>query len=217
MKKLTRLFFLLMTITFMPLLIWAGCAQQDETAPAPAVSTATSSSVSSSSSTPVETVTPSPSKTYELAAGSCPSASKADRTDASSTAYYYLYITHCWDAVLDTNKTDAVLRASDLMSKEWLDIQKDAAGVKNSSQNAFAQAKKIEAYSVPSVNRTVGDVDQDVAADKAVRGFTTSWYWQARDTAAQQAGGTDQIIVYLEKRAGVWEVVGEQVTSSEEN
>lgn len=216
MKKLTRLFFLLMTITFMPLLIWAGCAQQEDPAPAPAVSTAAPSSASSSSA-PVETATPSPSKTYELAAGSCPSASKADRTDASSTAYYYLYITHCWDSVLDTNKTDAVLRASDLMSKEWLDIQKDAAGVKNSSQNAFTQAKKIEAYSVPSVNRTVGDVDQDVAADKAVRGFTTSWYWQARDAAAQQAGGKDQIIVYLEKRAGVWEVVGEQVTSSEEN
>ena len=42
-------------------------------------------------------------------------------------------------------------------------------------------------------------------------------YWQARDAAGQQAGGKDQIIVYLEKRAGVWEVVGEQVTSSEEN
>lgn len=216
MKKLTRLFFLLMTITFVPLLVWVGCAQQDDPAPAPAVSAASSSSASSSSA-PAETATPSPSKSYELAAGSCPSASKADRTDASSTAYYYLYITHCWDAVLDTNKTDAVLRASDLMSKEWLETQKDAAGVKNSSQNAFAQAKKIEAYSVPSVNRTVGDVDQDVAADKAVRGFTTTWYWQARDAAAQQAGGKDQIIVYLEKRAGVWEVVGEQVTSSEEN
>lgn len=216
MKKLTRFFFLLMTITFIPLLIWAGCAQQDKPAPAPAVSTAASSSASSSSA-PVETATPSPSKTYELAAGSCPSASKADRTDAVSTAYYYIYITHCWDSVLDTNKTDAVLRASDLMSKEWLAIQKDAAEVKNSSQNSFTQAQKIEAYSVPSVNRTVGDVDQDVSADKAVRGFTTSWYWQARDAAAQQAGGKDQIIVYLEKHAGIWEVVGEQVTSSEEN
>ncbi len=217
MKKLTRLFFLLMTITFVPLLVWVGCAQQDEPAPAPPVSAASSSSVPYSSSAPAETVTPSPSKSYELAAGSCPSASKADRTDAASTAYYYLYITHCWDSVLDTNKTDAVLRASDLMSAEWLETQHDADGVKNSSQNAFTQAKKIEAYSVPSVNRTVGDVDQDVAADKAVRGFTTSWYWQARDTAAQQAGGEDQIIVYLEKHGGVWEVVGEQVTSSEEN
>lgn len=216
MKKLTRLFFLLMTITFVPVLVWVGCAQQDAPAPAPPVSAASSSSASSSSAL-AEAATPSPSKSYELAAGSCPSATKADRTDAASTAYYYLYITHCWDAVLDTNKTDAVLRASDLMSKEWLETQHDAAGVKNSSQNAFTQAKRIEAYSVPSVNRTVGDADQDVAADKAVRGFTTSWYWQARDTATQQAGGEDKIVVYLEKHAGVWEVVGEQVTSSQEN
>ena len=38
MKKLTRLFFILMTITFMPLLIWASCTQQDRSASAPSTS-----------------------------------------------------------------------------------------------------------------------------------------------------------------------------------
>ena len=70
---------------------------------------------------------------------------------------------------------------------------------------------------MPKVSRTVGDVDEDVAADKAVRGLTTEWSWLARDGSEKMPGGRDQQIIYLEKQGGQWMVVGSETTMTEEH
>lgn len=174
---------------------------------------------------PASTQQPSPSATASASAsasesaarkhadGSCTDPGKADRTDASSTAYHYVAIAHCWDSTLDQSTTSGILRASELMSAEYYDSQQEPE--RNSLQRQFNDAYAHKAYSVPSVSRTVGDIDQDVAEDKAVRGYNTKWYWQGRD-AEQIPGGRDQVIVYLEKHDGKWYVVAQQTTVSEE-
>lgn len=43
--------------------------------------------------------------------------------------------------MLDTNKTDAVLRASEVMSKEWLQTQKDAKGVRTHPKTLLRRQK----------------------------------------------------------------------------
>lgn len=173
-----------------------------------------------------ESPEPSPAETSPSAAvstahtadgGECPRSGDADRTDASSTAYYYVAISHCWDSVRDKNTAAGVLRAKELMSVSWYEQQKEGAGTRNTLQAQFGKAAKHESYSVPKVSRTVGDVDEDVAADKAVRGLTTEWSWLARDGSEKMPGGRDQQVIYLEKQGGQWMVVGSETTMTEEH
>lgn len=167
---------------------------------------------------PTETsATSSVSSSHGLADGTCPRSGDADRTDASSTAYYYAAIGHCWDSVQDKNTTAGALRAKELMSVSWFEQQKEGADTRNVLQAQFGKAAKHEGYSVPKVSRTVGDVDEDVAADKAVRGLTTEWSWATRDGAEKVPGGRDQQLIYLEKQGGQWMVVGSETTMTEEH
>ena len=173
-----------------------------------------------------ESPEPSPAETSPSAAvsashtsegGECPRSSDADRTDASSTAYYYVGISHCWDSMRDKNTAAGVLRAKELMSVSWYEQQKEGADTRNTLQAQFGKAAEHESYSVPKVSRTVGDVDEDVAADKAVRGLTAEWSWLARDGSEKMPGGRDQQIIYLEKQGGQWMVVGSETTMTEEH
>lgn len=166
---------------------------------------------------PVTTsATTSASATRDLADGSCPTSKSVDRSDASATARSYARIGHCWDSTLDENTMTGVLRARDLMSVSWYDEQKKGSSARNTLQAQFGKAAKREGYSVPDAAPTGGDVDRNVAADKAVRGITTSWHWKTRDGSADIAGGRDQQIIYLEKHGGQWIVVGAQTTMTEE-
>ena len=160
------------------------------------------------------TSAPSP---HALADGTCPRSGDADRTDASSTAYYYVSIGHCWDSMQDKNTTAGVLRAKELMSVSWYEQQKEGADARNVLQAQFGEAAKHQGYSVPEVSRTVGDVDEDVAADKAVRGLTTEWSWATRDGAESMPGGREQEVIYLERQGGQWMVVGSETTMTEEH
>lgn len=180
------------------LLCAAGCSNAQEPEPTENKSAATAS------------------PTYQLADGSCATSMDADRSDASSTAHYYASIGHCWDTQVDENTMAGVLRAKELMSVSWYEQQKEGASARNALQSQFVKAAEHQGYSVPEVNPSGGDVDQDVAADKAVRGVTTSWHWKSRDGVADISGGKDQQIVYLEKHGGQWIVVGAQTTMTEE-
>lgn len=180
------------------LLCAAGCSSNSEPAPV------TSSSAAATSST------------RNLADGSCPTSKDADRSDPSATARYYASIGHCWDSTMDENTMAGVLRAKDLMSVSWYEQQKQGSAARNTLQVQFGRAAKHEGYSVPEATPTGGDVDEDVASDKAVRGITTSWRWKTRDGSEDIAGGRDQQIIYLEKHGGQWIVVGARTTMTEE-
>lgn len=187
---------------FVPLALVLLCATgcSDASEPEPVTTSATTSA----------------STTRDLADGSCPTARNVDRSDASATARAYASIGHCWDSTLDENTMTGVLRAKDLMSVSWYDQQKKGSAARNTLQAQFGKAAKHEGYSVPEAAPTAGDVDRDVAADKAVRGITTSWHWKTRDGSTDIPGGRDQQIIYLEKHGGQWLVVGTQTTTTEE-
>ncbi len=179
------------------LLVLTGCGQ-DEDAPAEQ-GTESPAASASSSATPSEA---------PVADGTCYDPADVDRNNATAVAQAYVAISYCWDSTVDPNTTAALMRAESLMSPEWAAAQDSPQ--RNSMQSQFNAAYDHEAYSVPTVERTRGDGDQDVAVDKAVRGVTTKWSWQGRD-GATAAGGNAQVMVYLEKHQE-WEVVGQQVT-----
>ncbi|MCP3425820.1 hypothetical protein NBM05_07320 [Rothia sp. AR01] len=155
---------------------------------------------------------PSPSE-MQVADGHCMDVDAAHRDDPDSVGYTAASVMHCWDSTMDATMTDAALRAAPLMSEEWAAQQTQPE--RNAIQGQFSAAAKHEAYSVPEVSRTGGDVDQNVDYDKVARGFTIEWEWQGRD-GETVPGGSAQIMVYMEMHSGKWEVVGHHTTTVQE-
>lgn len=132
----------------------------------------------------------------------------ADRTDVDSTAEVAALMLHSWDTTTDGTETAAAIRAKPLMSEDWatrqIEPKRNAAGAQ------WLTAAEHQGYSAPTIVPAHGDVNQDVAPDKAIRAYIVAWTWIARDAATIPNTGRRQIILYLEKRNSRWAVVGHQ-------
>lgn len=162
--------------------------------------------ISEQTSTPA-TATPSPA---ELTPGqdSFPDLDTVDRADVEATAETAALMLHSWDTATDRTQTAAAIRAKPLMSQEWADHQVEPE--RNGNQAAWLEPAEHQAYSAPSLMPAVGDVSRDVAADKAIRAYDLTWRWISRDGHQIEATGQRQVVIYLEKHNGQWDVVGHQ-------
>ncbi len=170
----------------------------------------------SASASPVEprrvTPTGTASAPAQPADGTCMDPAAVDRTDPDAVAYTMASVSHCWDSMTDTTTTAGAMRGRALMSEKWAAQQVEPE--RNALQGQFSAAAAHQGYSVPEVSATGSDTNQDVAADKKARGYTTKWKWKGRD-GKTLPGGREQVVYYLEKHGGQWEVVGQQVTLTE--
>lgn len=170
-------------------------------APAPQAPEPTTSTTSAWPATP--TSTPVPEVPGD---GTFPAIEDVDRTDVDSTARTTAVLLHSWDTALDRTETAAAIRAKPLMSDEWADTQIEPE--RNASQGDWLEPSEHRAYSRAQAVPSIGDVSQDVAADKAIRAYTVTWRWASRDGEPAEGTGRRHVVIYLEKHAGVWEVVG---------
>jgi hypothetical protein len=103
----------------------------------------------------------------------------AHRIDADSTAEIGVLILHSWDTVTESTETAAAIRAQPLMSADWgahqVDPERNAAGAQGLT------ADQHQGYSAPTIVPAPGDVNQDVATDKAIRAYIVEWTWTGRD------------------------------------
>lgn len=145
-----------------------------------------------------------------IADGTCYEASAVNRQSATDVAQAFSAVSYCWDSTLDARTTDGMLRAKELMSNDFYETQQ-ASQTRNMLQAQFNEAYKHQAYSSVKVSQTPGDTNQDIDADKAVRGVSTEWEWVGRDGEILN-GGKAQDNVYLEKHDGLWTVVAVENT-----
>ena len=138
--------------------------------------------------------------------GTFPAIEDVDRTDVDSTARATAVLLHSWDTAMDRTETAAAIRAKPLMSDEWAANQIEPA--RNSSQGDWLELSEHRAYSRAQAVPSIGDVSQDVADDKAIRAYTVTWRWASRDGEPAEGTGRRQVVIYLERHAGAWEVVG---------
>ena len=178
----------------------AGCSAE------PTQETSQSSSVAPST-TSAGPATPTSTPVPEVPGdGTFPAIEDVDRTDVDSTARATAVLLHSWDTALDRTETAAAIRAKPLMSDEWAANQIEPA--RNSSQGDWLEPSEHRAYSRAQAVPSIGDVSQDVAEDKAIRAYTVTWRWASRDGEPAEGTGRRQVVIYLERHAGAWEVVG---------
>ena len=140
--------------------------------------------------------------------GSFPDPDTVDRADVEATAETAALMLHSWDTATDRTQTAAAIRAKPLMSEDWAANQVEPE--RNGNQAAWLEPAEHQAYSAPSLVPAVGDVSRDVAADKAIRAYDLTWRWISRDDHQIEATGQRQVVIYLEKHNGQWDVVGHQ-------
>ena len=168
---------------------------------------ASSSAAASASSAPAAWPTSSSFPTPEVPGdGTFPRVQDVDRTDVDSTARAAAILLHSWDTTVDRTETAAAIRAKPLMSDEWAANQIEPQ--RNSSQGDWLEPSEHRAYSRAQAVPSIGDVSQDVAEDKAIRAYTVTWRWASRDGEPAEGTGRRQVVIYLEKHSGAWEVVG---------
>lgn len=151
--------------------------------------------------------TPSPTE-HTPGQGSFPDPTMVDRSDVEATAETAALMLHSWDTATDRTQTAAAIRAKPLMSQEWADHQVEPE--RNGNQAAWLEPAEHQAYSAPSLVPAVGDVSRDVATDRAIRAYDLTWRWISRDGHEIEATGQRQVVIYLEKHNGQWDVVGHQ-------
>ncbi|MFC4905666.1 hypothetical protein BJF77_18425 [Kocuria sp. CNJ-770] len=161
----------------------------------------------SEQTTATATSTPSPTATTP-GEGTFLDPTDVDRTDVEATAEAAALLIHSWDTVTDRTQTAAAIRAKPLMSEEWAANQIEPE--RNGNQAAWLKPSEHQAYSAPSITPAVGDVSRDVANDKVIRAYDLTWRWISRDGQEIEATGRRQVVIYLEKHSGQWEVVGHQ-------
>ena len=161
----------------------------------------------SSSVAPTTGTTPSSIPAPEVPGdGTFPHVQDVDRTDVDSTARTTAILLHSWDTALDRTETAAAIRAKPLMSDKWAAYQIEPE--RNSSQGDWLEPSEHRAYSRAQAVPSIGDVSQDVMEDKAIRAYTVTWRWASRDGEPAEGTGRRQVVIYLEKHSGAWEVVG---------
>ncbi len=133
---------------------------------------------------------------------------EVDRSDVEATAEAAALMLHSWDTATDRTQTAAAIRAKPLMSSKWANHQVEPE--RNGNQAAWLEPAEHQAYSAPSLIPAVGDVSRYVAADKAIRAYDLTWRWISRDGHPIEATGQRQVVIYLEKHSGQWDVVGHQ-------
>lgn len=139
--------------------------------------------------------------------GNFASPEDADRSDVDSTAETAALMLHSWDTALDTTETAAAIRAKPLMSDEWAAAQVEPE--RNSSQGEWLEPGKVEAYSQPTLMEGAGDAAaHDYGPDRAERRYEVTWTWQGRDGSTIPSNATREVVIYLERHDGTWEVVG---------
>ena len=164
-------------------------------------------SAQSSAAAPTSSATPSSLPTPKVPGdGTFPHVEDVDRTDVESTARTTAILLHSWDTATDRTETAAAIRAKPLMSDEWAANQIEPQ--RNSSQGDWLEPAEHRAYSRARAVPAIGDVSQDVAEDKAIRAYTVTWRWASRDGEPAEGTGKRQVVIYLEKHSGAWEVVG---------
>lgn len=161
----------------------------------------------SEQTTALATATPSPTE-LTPGQGSFPDPDTVDRADVEATAETAALMLHSWDTATDRTQTAAAIRTKPLMSQEWANHQVEPE--RNGNQAAWLEPAEHQAYSAPSLIPAVGDVSRDVAADKAIRAYDLTWRWISRDGQEIEATGQRQVVIYLEKHNGQWDVVGHQ-------
>ena len=153
------------------------------------------------------TATPSPTE-LTPGQGSFPDPTMVDRSDVEATAETAALMLHSWDTATDRTQTAAAIRTKPLMSEDWAANQVEPE--RNGNQAAWLEPAEHQAYSAPSLVPAVGDVSRDVAKDKAIRAYDLTWRWISRDDHQIEATGQRQVVIYLEKHNGQWDVVGHQ-------
>ncbi|MEB2528735.1 hypothetical protein [Kocuria rosea] len=153
------------------------------------------------------TATPSPTE-LTFGEGTFPDPDTVERSDVEATAETAALMLHSWDTATDRTQTAAAIRTKPLMSEEWADHQVEPE--RNGNQAAWLEPAEHQAYSAPSLVPAVGDVSRDVATDKAIRAYDLTWRWISRDGHQIEATGQRQVVLYLEKHNGQWDVVGHQ-------
>lgn len=151
------------------------------------------------------TATPSPTE-LTVGDGTFPDPDTVDRADVEATAETAALMLHSWDTATDRTQTAAAIRTKPLMSQEWAEHQIEPE--RNGNQAAWLEPAEHQAYSAPSVIPAVGDVSRDVADDRAIRAYDLTWRWISRDGHEIEATGQRQVVIYLEKHNGQWDVVG---------
>ena len=153
------------------------------------------------------TATPSPTE-LTPGEGTFPDPDTVERSDVEATAETAALMLHSWDTATDRTQTAAAIRTKPLMSQEWADHQVEPE--RNGNQAAWLKPAEHQAYSAPSLVPAVGDVARDVATDRAIRAYDLTWRWISRDDHQIEATGQRQVVIYLEKHNGQWDVVGHQ-------
>ena len=153
------------------------------------------------------TATPSPTE-LTVGEGTFPDPDTVDRADVEATAETAALMLHSWDTATDRTQTAAAIRTKPLMSEDWAANQVEPE--RNGNQAAWLEPAEHQAYSAPSLVPAVGDVSRDVADDKAIRAYDLTWRWISRDDHQIEATGQRQVVIYLEKHNGQWDVVGHQ-------
>lgn len=139
--------------------------------------------------------------------GTFPTPEDVDRTDVDSVAEVTAKIANSFDTTTDTTETAALLRAKPLMTTKYAETL--AEPQRNGNQAEWLAPAEHDAYSSPSLQPAASDVTaHDYGPNRAARAYTVTWKWQGRDGEILDSDTRRNVVVYLEKHRGQWQVVG---------
>lgn len=139
--------------------------------------------------------------------GTFPTPENAETTDVDSVAETTAKIANSYDTTTDTTETAALLRAKPLMTTKYAETL--AEPQRNGNQAEWLVPAEHDAYSSPSLQPAASDVTaHDYGPNRAARAYTVTWKWQGRDGEILDSNTRRNVVVYLEKHAGRWQVVG---------
>lgn len=164
-------------------------------------------------STTTKSEKPSPSAT--AGEGKFIDPERVDRQDKEDVAEAVAIMAHSWDTKFDTTQTHGLMRAKELMSKEFAETI--IAPERNAEAGSWLQADAHEAYSVPHIEeRQVGAHAPDYGPNRDVFGYEVTWNWIGRDGAEFPGEGKNAVQVFVERTGEdqPWEVAGYVVDST---
>lgn len=154
----------------------------------------TSQAGSTSSSAPVASATSlaaGPTAGPDIAEGKCDGPIDVDRSNPDDVAYRIMKISFCFDTTVDDSTTDAMRRASSLMSEDMQSLLVETG--KNSLSGQFLTYGKVRGYTNPVVKSVGSDAmahDHGDSEEAHVSSMYVQWYWEGRDDAPRVEGGS---------------------------
>ncbi|MBF0808469.1 hypothetical protein E4U03_07580 [Rothia nasimurium] len=132
-----------------------------------------------------------------VADGHCDGPIETDRSNPEEVAYRIMEISFCFDTTLDDSTTDAMKRASSLMSESMQGYLVDTG--KNALASQFLTFEPLRGYTNPIVKSIGSDaiahdhahgLEDSEEEQEYVTAMYVQWIWESRDDNSTVTGGS---------------------------